>query len=113
MTPVTQRAKKGPRYAARPSESCLEKLLVGALQVLAGAGVYFDLIAFVDEERDGYREARLELGRLGRALRRVAFDAGLGLNHAEDDGGRKLHADRFVAVGQDGAVVILTQEGGS
>src|SRR4051812_15016901 len=67
--------------------------------VLPGPRVDANDVALVDEQRDRHDESRLEGGRLPRALRRVAGEAGLGRGHRQVDRHRQLDPDRLALVG--------------
>src|SRR5207247_1703530 len=61
--------------------------LAGAFEVAAGAGVYLEDVAGVDEEGYVDADAGLEFGGLGAALGGIATHPGVGLRDSELDGG--------------------------
>lgn len=76
-----------------PDVTAAQKSKLCALDVVARTRIDAERIAFVDEERHADFVARLDLGNLRSARRRVALDARLALDDLEVDGIRQLDAD--------------------
>lgn len=80
-----------------------------AFDVLAGAGVDADAVAFLDEVRDDELTAGLD-GRVLRDVRcRVAADGRVGVRHGQDDVVRRRDPDRVVVIEQDVALHFFLQ----
>src|SRR3989304_3132711 len=88
-------------------------LFIRAFEVFAGAGVYFEDIADVDEERDVDADPGLELGGLGAALGGIAADPGVGLRDCEFYRGGALPAHGALPVHEEvaGGVLLEVVEG--
>src|SRR5437867_10438057 len=74
------------------------RIRLGALEVLTGPGVDFDLVATLDEERHIDAQPRLERRRFRRAGRGVALQAEIGVGDGEHDRRGHLDADRRALV---------------
>src|ERR1035437_8448173 len=85
-------------------------LVLDAPDVAAVARVDADHVAGVHEERHVHRRAGFELRRLGRAGRRVALEARIGLFDFELDVGRQVGADRGRVVELDADLHPVLQE---
>src|SRR5206468_10284961 len=76
-------------------------LFVRAFEVIAGAGVYLEDVAGVDEEGDVDADAGLELCGLRAALCGGAAAPGVGLSDGGLDSSGQLNADGLVAVHEE------------
>src|SRR5450631_3116819 len=75
----------GARPPARPG------LVLAARQVLAGAGIDAQNLAFVDEQRHPHHGARFQLGRFGAAGGGITANARIRLDHFEFHVCRRRH----------------------
>ena len=83
---------------AAPKSSSANRASSSPPDVATVARVDADDVAAFDEERNGDGRAGLELGRLRRVRRGVAFEAGIGFDDLQLDVSRKVDADRRAIV---------------
>src|SRR3990172_11364176 len=74
----------------------------GPLHIYAGARVYADQVADIDEQRNLYDRPGLQFGRLRPAGGGVTPDAGLRFAHPDLHEGREENSRRFGTMEQDG-----------
>lgn len=77
---------------------------------MALAGVDQEHVAFVDEERHLNVQAGFDFRVLGRALRRVAFDARLGFDNLQLDAVRQVDPEDLALVAHDVDVHVFFEE---
>ena len=77
------------------------RLVISRAQIGIGAGIDFDLIAYIDKERNIDDGSGLQCGGLGAAGSGIAFDTGIGIGYFESDEIGYFRAEDFLVVFDD------------